>query len=129
MTEEKQEKDVVETFVLIQIGCEGIERLLWTTQSEQEARDKIKEIKDRADKLKAERDAYFAKFGELSATQKMEKEDDWLEMKQDQLGDGNFSYRDLSANRYCMMSFKDGDNEFSCICSRLGAGLKQPFLY
>ena len=115
--------------MVVRVNFDGIEGLLWSSQDEKEAQTKIKELRAQSEALRKEKDEYLERFGELSPGQRFEKEHDWLEMKQQQDGFEDLTYHDLSEARYCVMSYKKGDKEFECVCSRLGVGLEKPFLY
>lgn len=113
-------------FIIIQVGYEGIDGLLFPTTNPNEARDKIKQLRQEIVDALKHRDAVLAEFGS-------EEDEDFHDAWERMYIDEKITYQEyhnskyVKPDQYCIQKW-DGEN-FTCCCKELGCEPTETWIY
>lgn len=132
------EKEVALPYVVVEVGYEGIERIIWATEDPEEAATVVRELRE------AIRGFYEIREKGLNDAEEMEEE---IEMEEEEKAVKavieKFKDRDLfyvykrviefaefiDPDRICVQRFDVQMGGFRCFCNELGVGIGRTILY
>lgn len=93
---------MTDIYIVIRCGCEGIERLCWGGTDATIAADRVVELRSIAKPTSSYQERY---------------KPDWD------------SDHDYDPDSICVQRFREGDNEFKCVCKELQVATEEPWMY